>query len=296
MNQVIETILITAIGVSTLWVWWYWKPTSSFKNALRWGQALVGPILYMEVTQIGFNSDALTLSLIGGAPLLAITFAIGFFSFKLGNKSISIEQRSTLELSDEIPTSVYHKASREFETRRDEGLFAKAFTLAEGDEAKAKATYIQIRASEWLNNKTENKKQLNKEKSARLKIRLLMNLFLIPCFIGLYVTFPILTNHFFEENYMVFNIFFIGQLLAITAVNFGVGEVYEVWGDNHNSFAGVAFAYGLGLFGALKFVPKEHVLLTQYFELWVLNFVMFLIALITSKVPSVSKFLSKTFN
>jgi len=173
VSLILESWILGAFFVSTVFFWWYWKPTSKLNNALRWGQALVGPVVIIKISEYGLTKEALIGAAAGGLPVILVASVVGFFSFKKGNKTkikspINLKKLDvSIDDYDDIPASIYKKALDEFESERDEGLYAKSIALSGGDEAKAKAHYIQSRSVELHNKELEQRLLANKKDKKR---------------------------------------------------------------------------------------------------------------------------------
>ena len=82
--------------------------------------------------------------------------------------AIEILKESLSEINSEEEEDIYAKVSREFSENKKEGLWTKALIQNDGDENKAKITYMKLRVNQ-LKNELAKFKLRNKEVEAKQK-------------------------------------------------------------------------------------------------------------------------------
>jgi|GEM_PF-894471 len=94
--------------------------------------------------------------------------------------------------SDSIPDKFWAEAAKEYESGRDDALWAKSFSVSDGDEAKTKAMYIRTRAQAlWndsemsINLNSESRYSESAEKNANLALYSLLVVILVAAYMYL---------------------------------------------------------------------------------------------------------------
>jgi hypothetical protein len=85
--------------------------------------------------------------LVAGSSLMLGVYAATYIYIR--RKAISTTKQlsvSSIMLDDEISDAAWQEAARELAREKHEATWARAFSQAEGDEAKAKAFYLKLRA------------------------------------------------------------------------------------------------------------------------------------------------------
>jgi len=160
-------------GSKSTGVWvWYWLYTA-WKMYKRDNDSLVSLEKIMLWFQVVAFSIALAVLLfsdedvrryvdvtpLGLIILASISIGITFLLYKFFKRQQFASATSSTAFGSSIDDRFWAEASRELDGNRHEATWAKAMASAEGDDAKTKALYIKIRASDLQNSNSSSNEQ-----------------------------------------------------------------------------------------------------------------------------------------
>ena len=160
VNAAIGNYMVAAAGV-IYWGYTAWKMYCRDNESLvvfHRVMLLIQGFAYLTmIAVIAFSGDS---SLVGTGQAIFGILAIGGSSMLIGCGLIFLFKRQMPNWLDRkiisanggssIDDRYWEAAASEFSSKRNEAVWAKFFSLSEGDEAKAKARYLKSRASDLM--------------------------------------------------------------------------------------------------------------------------------------------------
>lgn len=151
---------------------WYWGYTAwkmykrdndalvSLQKIMLWFEAIAFSValavLLFSDSDVRRYVDSTPLGLI---ILASISIGITFLLYKFFKRQQFASATSSAAFDSSIDDRFWAQASRELEGNRHEATWARAMASAEGDDAKTKALYIKIRASDLQNSNSSSNEQ-----------------------------------------------------------------------------------------------------------------------------------------